>query len=229
MESDLSVSNWEIAKRIIGPEQHSEKSPKSRTIANTKLTALTGLLIFGLLAIEGVTIPFIGPLFSIHAFVGWILVPPILLKIISTSYRFVMYYTGNSRYVKAGPPKPLLRIIGPLIIVTTTILLWSGIEMVLIGPTGPGTRTWFAIHRIDFFLWFALMTVHVLAYFIRAGSFAIPEISRPRGTHAGTTPGRNIRLILVGASLVIGILIGFKEWHLAANWVSAFQKFKHHH
>lgn len=224
----MSVSNWEIAKKIIGPEQFGEKSPKVRTLANTKLTALTGLLIFALLAIEGVTIPFIGPLFSIHAFVGWVLVPPVLLKIISTSYRFVMYYTGNSRYVKAGPPKPLLRVIGPLIVVTTTILLWSGIEMVLLGPTGPGTKTWFQIHRIDFVLWFGLMTIHVLAYFLKAGSFALPEIAKPSGTHVGTIPGRNIRLILVSASLIIGIILGFKEWHLAANWVYAFHNFTHH-
>jgi hypothetical protein len=219
----LSVSNWELAKRIIGPEELSSKSPKSKTIANTKLTAMVGLVIFVLLALEGVTIPFIGPLFTLHAFIGWVLLPPILLKISSTSYRFVMYYSGNYKYVKAGPPKPLLRIIAPLIILTTALLMWSGIEMVLIGPTGPGVRMWFTIHRASFIIWFGLMAVHVLAYFLKASSFALPEFTRKQGMHTLRVPWRNLRMALVVGSVVIGIILGFSEWHLANNWMALFR------
>lgn len=222
----MSISNWEVTKRALIPEPIRSSSPKAKTYANTKLTALTGLLIFMLLALEGVTIPFIGPLLTIHVFIGWVLLPPILLKIASTSYRFTMYYTGNTRYVKAGPPKPLLRALGPLVIVFTTLLMWSGIEMVLIGPNGTNIALWRTIHKASFVVWFGIMAIHVLAYFLKASSFALPELTRTPGSHSVQVPGRNIRLYLVIGSLVAGIILGLMEWHLATSWVFQFSNLR---
>ncbi|MDA8080811.1 MAG: hypothetical protein M0Z96_04255 [Actinomycetota bacterium] len=219
----MSVSNWEVARRYVIPGEPPKGSPKGKTHANAKLTALTGLLIFVLLAIEGVTIPFIGPLFTVHAFIGWVLLPPILLKMASTSYRFVMYYIGNPRYSKAGPPKPLLRILAPLIVVSTTLLMWSGIEMVLTGPGSPNVRLWSVIHKGSFIIWFGLMTIHVLAYFMKAGSLALPELNRRPGAHSVRISGRTARIVLVSGSLIIGLLLGLFEWHLAAPWVTLFR------
>lgn len=215
----MSVSNWEIARRIVAPDPK-EETAKSKTRANTKLTALTGLLLFALLAIEGATVPFVGKLLTLHAFVGWVLLPPILLKISSTTYRFAMYYLGNPRYLEAGPPKPLLRLIGPLIVLTTTLLMWSGIELMLLGPSRAGI--WRGVHKASFVIWFALMMVHVLAYFLKAGSLALPELSKKKRVHSNRTPGRNLRLTLVGGSLLLGIILGFREWHLSAPWVALF-------
>ncbi len=214
----MAVSNWEIARRFVAPDDPPPGSHKAKTHFNTKLTALTGLMIFVLLAAEGVTIPFIGKLVALHVFIGWVLLPPILLKIVSTSYRFVMYYTGNPRYVKAGPPKPLLRILGPLVIVSTTLLLWSGIELVLVGPHGPNALLWGAIHRATFVFWFGFMTIHVLAYFLKASSLALPELNRKPGAHSIRIPGRTLRIALVAASLVVGIIIGIVEWHMSVPW-----------
>lgn len=219
----MSVSNWEVARRFVIPGEPSKGSHKGKTHANAKLTALTGLLIFFLLAIEGVTIPFIGQLFTIHTFIGWVLLPPILLKMASTSYRFVMYYIGNPRYSKAGPPKPLLRVLAPLIVVSTTLLMWSGIEMVLTGPNSPNVRLWSGIHKASFVFWFGLMTIHVLAYFMKAGSLALPELNRKPGAHSVRISGRTARIVLVTGSLIIGVLLGLFEWHLAAPWVTLFR------
>lgn len=216
----MSISNWDVTKRAITPEPIRSGSPKAKTYANTKLTALTGLLIFILLALEGVTIPFIGPLLTIHVFIGWVLLPPILLKIASTTYRFAMYYTGSARYVKAGPPKPLLRVLAPLVIIFTTLLMWSGIEIVLIGPSGANIGLWRTIHKASFIVWFGIMAIHVLAYFLKAGSFALPELTRAPGSHSVQVPGRNIRLALVVGSLVLGIIIGLMQWHLATSWIA---------
>ncbi|TAN24164.1 MAG: hypothetical protein EPN30_06855 [Actinomycetota bacterium] len=224
----LSVSNWETVKRVASPKNGSHISGETATHANTRLTALTGLLIFLLLAAEGVTVPFVGQLFTLHAFIGWLLLPPILLKISSTSYRFVMYYVGNPRYTKAGPPKPLLRIIGPLIIITTTLLMWSGIEMVLIGPHGSNIAFWGTIHKASFIFWFGLMAVHVLAYFLKAGTLSISELARRSGAHSVRTSGRLIRLAVVAGSLVLGAILGLHQWHLTGPWVAMFadhQKF----
>lgn len=222
LEPVLSISNWDVAKKLVSPEPTSEKSPKSKTRANTTLTALTGLLLFALLAIEGVTVPFVGRLFTLHVFIGWVLVPPILLKISSTSYRFIMYYSGNERYVKAGPPKPLLRILGPVIVLFTTLLMWSGVEMVLLGPNSSSTRLWSTIHKASFIIWFVIMAVHVLSYFLKAGSFAWPDIAPRSGSHSSKIPGRTIRLVLVVTSLIIGIFLGFHEWPHATSWIAQF-------
>ncbi|NNN19974.1 MAG: hypothetical protein HKL84_09005 [Acidimicrobiaceae bacterium] len=218
----MSVSNWEITKRFLTPENPKIGSSNSKTHPNTKLTAMTGLLIFFLLAAEGATIPFIGKLFTLHAFIGWVLLPPILLKIASTSYRFAMYYLGNPKYTKAGPPKPLLRLLGPLVVITTALLMWSGIELVLLGPLNPSTALWRNIHRASFVLWFGFMAIHVLAYFLKAGSLALPELSRRPRAHSIRTPGKNLRLALVAGSLVIGVILGMVEWHLTGPWIALY-------
>jgi len=166
------------------------------------------------------TIPFVRQLITLHVFIGWILLPPLLLKITSTTYRFVMYYIGNPRYTKAGPPKPLLRVIGPLIILTTTLLMWSGIEMVLIGPQGSGIRLWDTVHKASFILWFGLMTVHVLAYFLKAGLLSMSELTRKSGAHSFRPSGRPIRLAMVIGALIVGVILGLHQWHLTNSWVS---------
>ncbi len=48
-----------------------------------------------LLAALGVTILRIGPLISEHLFIGLMLIPPIALKLASTGYRFMRYYTSD--------------------------------------------------------------------------------------------------------------------------------------
>ncbi|MBO0744705.1 MAG: hypothetical protein J2P43_06785, partial [Candidatus Dormibacteraeota bacterium] len=51
--------------------------------ANSRLTAQTGVVLFVLLAAEGVTILSIRALLLPHIFIGLLLVPPLLLKIAS--------------------------------------------------------------------------------------------------------------------------------------------------
>jgi hypothetical protein len=64
-----------------------------------------------LLAVIGLTILRIHSLLSVHLFVGMLLVPPVLLKLSSTGYRFVRYYTENARYRGKGAPELALRVI----------------------------------------------------------------------------------------------------------------------
>ena len=51
-------------------------------------------MLLALLAIEGATVPRVHALFRLHVFVGMLLVPPVLLKIGSTGWRFPRYYAG---------------------------------------------------------------------------------------------------------------------------------------
>src|SRR6476659_3469442 len=85
-------------------------------IGNTRLTSATGLVLVALLAVEGVTILSVRQMITLHIFVGVMLLGPVLLKSGSTFYRFARYYTGSPEYRRKGPPSPLHRILGPVVI-----------------------------------------------------------------------------------------------------------------
>ena len=58
-------------------------------LGNELLTAVNSAVLLALLALEGLTIVFLRPLLTVHLFVGVLLLPPVLLKLGSTGYRFV--------------------------------------------------------------------------------------------------------------------------------------------
>ena len=64
------------------------------------------------------------------------LIPPVLLKVASTGYRLVRYYRGSAPYVRKGPPPILLRVLGPLLVLSTGALLATGLALLVIGPGG---------------------------------------------------------------------------------------------
>jgi hypothetical protein len=101
--------------------------------SNERLTALTGGLLFVLLALMGVTILSVRRLLPEHLLLGFLLIPPIALKMASTGYRFVRYYTGDQRYRRAGPPQPLMRLVAPIVVISTVAIFATGIELWLFG------------------------------------------------------------------------------------------------
>ena len=72
---------------------------------NEQLTTVTGVILIVLLAVIGFTIPQLSQYLWLHLFVGLLLIGPVLLKMASTGYRFVRYYTHNTAYRRKGPPK----------------------------------------------------------------------------------------------------------------------------
>ena len=45
-----------------------------------------------------------GGLLSVHMFIGLVPVPPVILKLANTGYRFPRYYGGARAYREKGPP-----------------------------------------------------------------------------------------------------------------------------
>ena len=70
---------------------------------------MTGVILIVLFAVLGVTIVQIGQLIWLHLFLGLLLLGPVLLKLASTGYRFLRYYTHDAIYRAKGPPMPALR------------------------------------------------------------------------------------------------------------------------
>ena len=52
-----------------------------------------------------------------HMFLGMLLLGPVALKMGSTGYRFVRYYTGADAYRRKGPPAIELRLLAPFVVV----------------------------------------------------------------------------------------------------------------
>ena len=82
-----------------------------------------------LFAAEGFTILSIHQLITVHFFLGMLLIGPVLLKAAAVCYRFVRYYTGAAEYRRKGPPAPLLRVLGPVVLGTSLGVLGTGVML----------------------------------------------------------------------------------------------------
>jgi hypothetical protein len=176
------------------------------TAGNERLTATTAVLLLVLLAAEGVTILSIRPLLSAHIVIGLLLVPPVALKLLSTGYRFVRYYARDPAYVAKGPPHIVMRLLAPLLVLTTLTVLGTGVGMLVLGPRH-GRDLLLGLHKASFILWLGLMSVHVLVY--------APRL--PRLVLSGRTVGR--RAVLVASSVAAGALLAGASYSLARPWL----------
>jgi hypothetical protein len=148
---------------------------------NEQLTVLTGIVLFVLLAALGVTIVRIHPLIWEHLFIGLLLLGPVALKLGSTGYRFVRYYTRDPVYRRKGPPSPYLRLLGPLVVLSTVVVFASGVALLLLGPSSRSTLL--LVHKASFFVWLGATAVHVLGH--------LPEVTR------ALNGGREIRVAVL--------------------------------
>ena len=181
---------------------------------NSRLTSVTGVVLLVLLAVEGLTVAAIGPLISVHIYLGVLLVGPVLLKAASTTYRFARFYLGAEPYVRKGPPHPVLRVLGPLLIASTLAVLGTGIGLIF---TGPGHREpLLSLHKASFILWFAVMTIHVLGHAIEAGRATAREI---RDRHAPRA-GRRWRSAAALLSLGGGVALASALYPVAHAWTT---------
>jgi hypothetical protein len=185
--------------------------------ANARLTGSAAAALLVLLAVEGATIPFIGPLVGPHIFIGMLLIPPVLLKLASTGYRFARYYAGSPPYLRKGPPALLLRVLAPGVIITTLVLFATGVALLAVGPDESGTLKF--LHKASFIAWFALMAVHVLGHLLEVPSLALPDWRRSGGREADLA-GAGLRLALLATSIAAGLAVALATISLAGPWLS---------
>ena len=177
---------------------------------NRRLTGATAAALLVLLAAEGVTLLAIRPLVSAHIFIGMLLLPPVALKLASTGHRFLRYYTGHREYRAAGPPHPLLRLLGPVVVLATVALFASGVALVVLGPGGGAVL---GLHKASFVVWFAAMAAHVLAHVVR-----VPRLASADWRRRDALPGSWLRRWLLAGSLVAGLILAVATIHLAGPW-----------
>lgn len=183
---------------------------------NARLTAANGLLLLVLLFIEGVTILRVRDLITLHVFVGLMLVGPVLLKTATTGYRFTRYYAHAEPYVRRGPPHAILRLSGPLVVLTTLTVLGTGIGLLAVKPDNPGVLLF--AHKASFVLWFGLMAIHVLGHLREAASESWQDVRARRGDPAGRH--RGLRMIAIVTALLAGIGLAAAVTPSASAWTN---------
>ena len=206
-----AVSSWHGRARSLvagGPD------------GNEQLTTIGGAILIVLLAVIGITIIRIGQLLWLHLFIGLLLLGPVAVKMASTGYRFLRYYTRNGVYRTKGPPEPILRAIAPIVVVSTVIVFATGIALLITGVGGK--HQWLLFHKASFIVWIVFTALHVLGHlpayarYLRAGG--------ARAELLGTRPGAAGRWLVLGGGLAVGLIIAvalipdFSSWtaHTAA-------------
>ena len=171
-----------------------------RVAVNERLTAINGALLFLLLLALTVTVLFIGPLLPAHFVIGFMLVPPLALKLYSTSYRFVRYYMHDRDFRIAGPPPFALRfLVAPVLVAATLVVMATGIEL-----WGFGDRFgswWVTAHIASSVAFMGALFLHLLGHSRQSAAAVVEDVlAKPA---AGTLTRRSVMLGCVILSSVL--------------------------
>jgi hypothetical protein len=199
------------------------------TDGNERLTAAAGVLLLVLFAALGVTIVRNEQLLWLHLFLGMLLIGPVLLKLASTGYRFARYYTANPAYRRKGAPATPMRLLAPLVVLSTVVVFGSGVALLFAGPSSRGTL--FPIHKLSFFAWLAVMGVHVLGHLADLPAPLRADYGGAGEGLAGLSdrrPGRDGRVLALVGMLVAGLVLAVLVIPEFGAWVNGFHGFHHH-
>jgi hypothetical protein len=194
------------------------------TTGNERLTAANGAVLLVLLAVIGVTLIQLRQLLSVHLFVGMLLIGPVALKLGSTGYRFVRFYTGDPAYREKGPPPASLRAMGPIVIASTAVVLGSGVALLFVGPQSRDTLL--PIHKLSFVVWVAFMALHVLAHLPGLPATLRADYGRSAAQLGGDVRGRNGRTLSLAGALTAGIVLAVLVIPQFGPWLASVG---HHH
>jgi hypothetical protein len=178
--------------------KHNPDASTPGAAANERLTSLTGVLLLVLLGLLLLIVLSVRRFLPQHFLLGLLVIPPLALKMASTGYRFVRYYTGDPLYRRAGPPQLFMRLLAPIVVVSTLALFATGLELWFFGLRFGSV--WIEAHKLAFMVWLPAVGLHVLAYLGRTGHAALEEPSAPL---AGAVTRRS----LVIGSLVAGVVL----------------------
>ncbi len=197
---------------------------------NARLTAWIGLLLLVFSLAECVTLLSVRGLITVHILIGAFLVPLMVLKTVTTGWRIARYYLGSAAYRQAGPPPLLLRILGPLVVISGLAVLGTGLALIALGPatytpivTAAGFRVdALTLHQGAFIVWLAATGLHVLARTIPALQLTI----RSRQHHA--VAGARVRGAVLLATVLAGAAVSVLVLQLSSDWTQGGGAFHRH-
>ncbi len=144
------------------------------------------------------------------------LIPVVVLKLASTGWRMIRYYTRDPVYRAEGPPRAFLRGIAPLVAGSTLALLGSGIGLVVAGPHAQFFR---AVHSASFALFLFVVGAHALAHLPKLRRFAFADWVSGRRAQ-----GHLVRRGAVAFAVVAGGAFAFAALQSSGSWLTAIQQ-----
>ncbi len=169
-------------------------------IGNERLTALVSLVLLVLIIVELVTSAFLQMWLPAHTVIGVCLAGPLFVKMSSTFWRFLRYYTRAPAYVRRGPPPLVLRVLGPVLGVSTLVMVGSGIGLVVVGPI----QLFLLVHVFSALVWLPLIAVHCLAHLRQVPRRIASDWSRGPGSRSHVGRGRRLGVNL--GALLLGVI-----------------------
>jgi CO/xanthine dehydrogenase FAD-binding subunit len=182
------------------------------TAGNRNLTASLGaLLLVGILGEFATLVLGLQRTLPVHILLGVALIPIVTLKLASTGWRMIRYYTNDPTYRREGPPRPFLRGIAPLVVGSTVALFGSGVGLIVAGPNSHLFR---AAHSASFVLFLLVLGAHVLAHLPNLHRFAFADWMRVRAQ------GHALRRGVVAFALVSGGAFAIAALQTLAPWTT---------
>ena len=198
-------------------------SERFNPVGNERLTAGIGIVLLVLTAVQLLTILLgVHTFMSLHVFVGFVLIPALLLKLASVGLRFVRYYTRADAYVRRGPPRVAMRLLAPLLVAVTAVLFGSGVAMGFLH--GHDLTVARRLHGPASVVWLLLLGVHVLVYLKRALAGGAEDVSL---VSRGVAPGPRARIWTIAAVGLTGVVIGVATVPLQHHWID-LPRDRHH-
>jgi hypothetical protein len=143
----------------------------------------------------------------------------------STGYRALRYYTGAPAYRRKGPPPLALRLISPVVVITTVLVFASGIVLLFEGPAHRGP--WVSVHKVSFIVWLIFMGLHVLGHLAEM-PVALGATRRPSGWLGEISDANGGRWIALTGVCVLGLVLAVLLIPQFSAW-TAPGAFPHHH
>jgi hypothetical protein len=180
---------------------------------NELLTKVTAAVLVLLLVAIGVTVIHMHGLRNVHMLLGLLLIPPVLLKMASTGYRFARYYTRSRLYRLKGPPDLPMRALAVVFVPSTVAVFVTGVVLMF---DGHKVGWLLEFHKVSFIVWVVLFGVHFLVY--------IPSVARSlaedwTAERRSAVPGAGLRGFLVaisvgaGLGLALALVPTIDSWH----------------
>lgn len=179
-------------------------------LANERLTGLAGAVLLPLVVIIIVTAANAHALLPIHIFVGVLLIGPVLVMIGSTGYRFLRYYSGSPAFLRRGVPPIRLRLLAPLVLITTILVIGSGLALLVTGPS------LLVFHVFSSLFWMPMIAIHAVAH--------VPQIPRLIANEwapsLAQVAGRERRVGLILGAVVAGTIGAVAIQPLATTFIT---------
>jgi hypothetical protein len=182
------------------PVEHTDEEKHMGVAGNERLTALASLVLLVLIIVELATSAFLRLWLPTHTVIGVLLAGPLLVKMGGVGWRFLRYYTRAPAYVRRGPPPLVLRVLGPVLLVTTLVMVGSGIGLVVIGPMQP----FLLAHVFSALAWLPLIALHSLAHLQQVPPSIASDWSPRQGSRFPV--GRGLRLGVNLGALLLGVI-----------------------